>query len=203
MMEREASKTWIYAGLLAAGAYGIVRLLSRGPLVKADSRVLLVGDSLSVGLKSCLKSLAGEDGVAFSHVGKEGTTICQWASESGYGAQLRSAVASFKPTLVLVSLGTNDEHIPVYNASYDMRTSIDCAAKLITQLVGSGIKVGWIGPPTNAHVSSTLRKSIASIVGEDYYHHSELLTIPRGPDQLHPTAKGYCGWASSIWRWAK
>ncbi len=34
-----------------------------------------------------------------------------------------------------------------------------------------------------------------------FYFHSEKLEMPRGPDNLHPTARGYAGWAGAIWHW--
>jgi len=33
------------------------------------------------------------------------------------------------------------------------------------------------------------------------YFPSQRLTIPRGADQLHPTARGYAAWAGAIWQW--
>ena len=33
------------------------------------------------------------------------------------------------------------------------------------------------------------------------YFHSEKLEIPRGPDGIHSTPRGYAGWAGAIWRW--
>jgi lysophospholipase L1-like esterase len=40
----------------------------------------------------------------------------------------------------------------------------------------------------------------AEIPSRDYFP-SDQLAIPRGPDGIHPTARGYAGWAGAIWQW--
>lgn len=191
------SKTWIYAGLaVAAGvsAVGLVKLLS-GPRVKPGrSRVFLVGDSLAVGLAPHLKALSAEAKIPFEALAKEGTRIDQWA-----GSQvLRDKLQAFAPTLILVSLGTNDEYLGEGGA----QRQAPYLQTLLQNLRAASPEVAWIGPPRLPKASSNgVVALIRSKVPDTHYFPSENLDITRGPDGLHPTARGYAAWAGSIWRW--
>ena len=190
------NKTWIYAGLaVAAGvsAVGLVKVFS-GPRIRPGrSRVFLVGDSLAVGIAPHLKALSAESRIAFDYVAKEGTRIDQWANSQ----VLQEKLKLFQPTLVLVSLGTNDEYLsegaPARQAPY-LQT-------LLANLGAAAPEIAWIGPPTLPKRTNGMVALIRSRVPDSHYFASENLEIVRGPDALHPTARGYATWAGSIWRW--
>ena len=67
--------------------------------------------------------------------------------------------------------------------------------------------IAWIGPPTlnnppSPGISKMIQDSAGSALAPRYYYfHSERLSLPRGPDGLHPTARGYAGWAGAVWHW--
>ena len=190
-------KTWIYAGLgIAAGmgAVGLVKLLSGPRVVKGKSRVFLLGDSLAVGLRPHLQVLASEARVAFDALAKEGTRIDQWAQSTA----LNESLQQFQPTLILVSLGTNDEYL----ASSAAGRQKPYLETLLRKLNSTGADVAWIGPPKLPKANSNgVVPLIRSTVKESHYFPSDTLTIPRGPDSLHPTARGYASWAGALWRW--
>lgn len=189
-------RRWVYAGLVVAAAgVGLAKLMPRGPRVKpGETRLMLVGDSLAVGMAPHFAYLAKKQQVPFDALAKESTRIDQWA-----GSQvLAEHVASFKPTLVLVSLGTNDAYM-VGDVAAKQRPAL---AGLIAKLTAGGAELAWIGPPQlpkkpNAGLLALLRSAFPS----DHYFASETLPIPRGPDSLHPTARGYAGWAGAVWQW--
>jgi len=180
--------------LALATGYGVVRLIEGPQLKFGTSRVLLVGDSLAVGLGPYLRELSGPRRVAFDSTAAVGTRIDQWSSN----AALRGKIASFQPTLVLVSLGTNDAYMMggVVTAEQQRARLRD----LVAMIKASGADYVWIGPPAlpaakNPFVLAMLRDEVPS----SRYYHSERLTLPRGPDGLHPTIKGYAGWAGALW----
>ena len=185
-------KRWLLGGLLIVGGVGLVAAATRRPKVGDKSRVLLFGDSMAVGLDPHMRSLATEAGVEdYAGHGIVGTRLDEWASSDW----LTSELESFQPTLILVSLGTNDEKLGP-GAADRQAPYFDA---LLEKLLATGADLVWIGPPElpfpRAGVSDMIRQKVP------YYFASETLDIPRGPDSLHPNAAGYAGWAGAIWRW--
>jgi lysophospholipase L1-like esterase len=123
----------------------------------------------------------------------EGTRIDQWAKNE----ILFQKLAAFRPDLILVSLGTNDEYMNL-DAGARQAESL----KMLLMRLRKQAPVVWIGPPklpktgTNGAIPLILRN-----VPSSHYYPSQGLTIPRGPDKLHPTTVGYAGWAGAIWKW--
>jgi lysophospholipase L1-like esterase len=169
-------------------------LSDRGPKITPGSRVLLVGDSLAVGMTPHFAELAKEQRLPLESLALTGSRIDQWAGSQ----KLAERLATFRPTLVVVSLGTNDEYMQG-DAVGRQRPYL---AELVGKVHASGAELAWVGPPTLPKPKSN---GIASLIQEhvprEAYFHSETLGIPRGPDKLHPTAVGYAGWAGAIWRW--
>jgi len=122
-----------------------------------------------------------------------GTRIDQWDDS----AWLDQALTDFQPTLILVSLGTNDEYMQG-DAVTRQRPHLDA---LLSKLEATGADIIWIGVPTLPKAASN---GITAMIQDavKYYYPSESLTIPRGgADHLHPTVAGYAGWAGAIWTW--
>jgi lysophospholipase L1-like esterase len=195
------TKAWIYAGLIVAGGIGVAKVVAR-PLIKRGGRLLLVGDSLSVGLAPPLKALAVEAGVDWAYVGETGTRIDQWAGNSAQGGKLNALLASFQPTLVLVCLGTNDEALKKYNASTDvLAKQRPYVEQLLEKIRAAGADVAWIGPPTLAFQIPEFRAWLKAKMGGRHWFPSDKYDIPRQPDGIHATVKGYAGWSGLIWQW--
>jgi lysophospholipase L1-like esterase len=189
-----SSRPWVYAGLgLAAigSAIGLVRFM-QGPRLSSRSRVFLFGDSLAVGLAPHLKSLFDESKVPFAQVSKSGTRLDQWANSQ----VLQSKLQEFEPTIILVSLGTNDEYMPG-DAPSKQQPYLE---QLIENVSPYG-EIVWIGPPTLPKSSNGIVPMLKDTLPRSHYFASDALQIPRGPDGIHPTARGYAAWAGSIWRW--
>jgi len=193
----KTSKQWIYAGLALVAGVGVVRLMS-GPRIRRGLRILLIGDSLGVGTAPHFAALAKEAGAEFKSIAITGSRIDQWASSK----ELPKILASFQPDLVLVSLGTND----AYMRGPDVIAQQHAALLQLLEVL-RGRDIVWIGPPTlPAAATPGIVPMIQDAAGTAlaprfFYFHSERLQIPRGPDHLHPTVRGYAGWAGAIWHW--
>lgn len=208
---------WIYAGLGLAAGVGLVISASSSakqeakpspvpippsppppeppspsipapPSTKTADRILLIGDSLAYGLAFPLKQLASKSNVPFAADGRVGTTIHQWASSTW----LPNALV-FKPTLTLISLGTND--MKLLNPLAEEKD----LSGLVQKILGAKSRVVFIAPPTMPFPDKGVRAMIES--QKQPIFRSDQLQIPRAPDQIHPTAAGYAGWAGAIWSW--
>lgn len=196
------TKAWIYGGLLVGAGVGVAYLVGQSkPLIKPGDRILLVGDSLSVGLAPPLRATAADEHYSVQHVGKVGTTMLYWVSAS----ELTNALQVFKPTVVLVSLGTNDEAAKRFQPSLPTSDALKRAGanipRLLQKLRASGATVLWVGPPGNTFQSPELRAAIKAQVGADKYFPSERYLLQKQPDGIHPTVKGYAQWTCLLWRW--
>lgn len=203
------NRAWIYVGLGAAAvtAVGLVELLS-GPTLRAGDRVLLIGDSLAVGLTVPLRALAKEQGIAFQGIGVVGTRIDQWAKSEA----LLQALKTFQPTVVLVSLGTNDAYMM---SPPDVGTrQKPYMEELLTKIEAASPRaIVWITPPTLPPKAVSLASVLTLIEAQhaiDLPKHlrprvslfqSARLTLARGPDEIHPVASGYAAWAGALWQW--
>lgn len=183
------NKSWILGSLLiAAGGYGIIRAVTFRPPITKNSKILLIGDSHACGLRPHFQTFAKEMKVPFEYACQNGTRVDQWSDSS----LLESALTKFKPTHVFLSLGTNDEYSLLKEEAIE-----ESAKKLIEKVKKANAYPIWIGPPTlpnkkPLHCLETMAP---------YYFNSRNYTIPRGPDNIHPTIKGYAGWAALIWNW--
>jgi len=190
-------RTWFYAGLIVAAGVGVASLLKRGPTVKRGEKLLLFGDSLAQGLTAPLGQLARDNGVVFAGISKVGSTIRDWSDGTALNAQLRAALAQ-RPSVVLCSLGTNDEALTPDSA----RAELPLLDALIALVKSSGAELGWIGPP-KLQKTNGMSQIIQAKLPQNRYFHSETFDIPRAGDGLHPTIKGYTGWAGQIWLWVR
>jgi lysophospholipase L1-like esterase len=189
-------RRWVLGGILLAGGYGFIRAVASRPRLSAESRVLLVGDSMAQGMLPHLRGLATTAEIPYIGAGLPGTTILQWLSSDW----LRRKLAEFKPTHVLISLGTNDAFSGV-----DPEKAGGRAASLVQSIQDTGAHPIWVGAPSlpanyaGKHPDSGVLQKIKDAA--PYYFSSEEYVIPRGPDDLHPSAAGYAGWAGAIWNW--
>lgn len=181
------------------------------PAVKG-ARVLVIGDSLAVGMGPILeKALAARGSASYQNIARVGSNIHQWADvASPDGAKLEAALSK-KPTLVIISLGTNDEaarkpsNKPPFGPTFDVAKQ---RAPAIKQLLArlAGINVVWLGPPTFDPklwpMQRSFRDLLATSLGPNYFN-SESLSIPRGGDNLHPTTAGHKLWVQAIMDWWK
>jgi len=198
-------RRWVYAGLIAIVGAGLAKALIQ-PRIRRGDRILLVGDSLAVGLAPHLAALAKDTGASFQALATVGTRIDQWADSDA----LTKALDAVQPTLVLISLGTNDEYLQG-DAVARQRPYLEKLLQKIEQYshkqdYGLGPDaIVWIGPPTlpkpTVGIVAMVQEAAAGLRPRISYFPTQTLTIPRGPDHIHPTARGYAGWAGALWQW--
>lgn len=171
-------------------------MLTARPKLDENSRVLVIGDSLAKGMAPHFAALAEEAGIELLSLALEGTRVDQWVVSSALGA----ALIDFDPTHVIVSLGTNDAY-----TTFDPEEVAEDTAELIETIKETDAHVIWIGAPDLPASSGgrPLNEDILDAIEDvsPHYFDSTTLSIPRGPDNLHPTAAGYAGWAGAIWNW--
>lgn len=191
----KSNRAWILVGAALSTGLGVVFVLSdRHPKLRAGSRLLLVGDSLAVGLSPYLRAIAADEHVPFESVARVGTTIADWARSTPDHAALQQALDSFRPTVVLVSLGTNDEYL----SSAALDAEHDDLDRLVAML--RPYDVGWVGVPSLPKPGSNGAVDLVRSTGLPYFA-SQRLDLERAPDGIHPTAAGYAKWAGLLWSW--
>ena len=167
----------IAIGGAVVGAVGIAVLVKRTPATVTAPRIALIGDSYAVGLgpelAKLLPDIRGE--------GHVGTNTSQWANHSVACGHCGDWLTSFKPDVVLVSLGVNDGATP-NSANYQT---------IVRALHGLGARVVWIEPPAGVNAPA-VRAAIASLGVQTV----PATQSPLASDGLHP--KNYGPWAQEI-----
>ena len=68
----------------------------------------------------------------------------------------------------------------------------------------AGADIVWVGPPKLLkRPSNGVVAMIEAEVPAHSYFPSNTLAIPRTPDRVHATLRGYDQWSASLWQWLK
>ena len=164
------------------------------PILRSGDSIVLAGDSLAVGLTSPLGYLLREDGHSFKSVAVGGTNITQWsrpkttAFKKSVGTDI---ILESKPSLVLLSLGTNDGAMTTKMLEAEETALRD----LIQVILNSGARLVWILPLKSIKVPNLdrARYMIVENMGgrENAFVCATSVDVPLSPDQIHPTGAGY------------
>lgn len=170
------------------------------PMVRPGDRVVLMGDSQVEGLSYVMPRLAAADDVALLPVFVSGSSVRQWAEPATQGWNITpqwKAIQAFNPTVILVSLGSNDSYSGAQIKDIDRPYLGDLLAML--QETGAR-RIVWIGPPKLARAAVGLDAFVGLVksTGVTYYD-SRAVEIDMEPDQLHTTGKGRKQWGYWIW----
>jgi lysophospholipase L1-like esterase len=234
MRRRNPESLWIYA-LVGVGVFLVANSLFASPTPLAPSylidesgigidwpneRVLVIGDSLAVGVQPLLRRALEQRGVqAFSGISVGGTNILQW-SDNNYeeGRAMEAALANFRPTLVLISLGTNDEASRGYKdwrgRDWDARdlaanrvgptaSIAKQRAKAIARLARklSVTKSIWLGPPASPASIWPMDRAFRELIANTWagrYFNTEAVAPAKAGDGIHFTGGGNQVWADAI-----
>lgn len=154
----------------------------------ASQKILLIGDSMADGLDVFLSKYAEYNHHEYRKLSICSSTILFW----GNSDTLRKTVNRYKPTYLIISLGSNElfntylDHYPTYIQSIEKQAS--------------DIEFVWIGPP-NWKKDAGLNDTIEHQIGKERYFASKNLTLERGEDKIHPTLKGFSQWTDSVAKW--
>lgn len=162
-----------------------------GPELPKGTRILHVGDSFAGALGLELNKALTAAGVKSRLQFETSTYIPTWA----YNGKLGALMSSFKPDLVLISLGANE----LENPQPEKR------AALIQRIVGvvSETPCVWIAPVLWEGAKATLLEVIRANVGHCVYLDSNELVkkMPRAGDGIHPSMAARPDWAAATVRW--
>jgi lysophospholipase L1-like esterase len=153
--------------------------------------ILFIGDSMADGLRHFLQIYAQNNNHKFTVIAKTSTSIVYWVGRDSTG-RLRNTIEQYKPTYVMICLGSND----LFTRYLDQ---FDKYLDNILHQLGNK-KFIWICPP-NWKDDFGLTDLIEKKVGEDRFFPSKRMKIPRAGDHIHPTYQGYKLWADSIANW--
>lgn len=160
-------------------------------------RVLVVGDSLAVGLTPNLQKLCKADGISYcASDAIVGTRIDQWSKK------IQPLVDHHKPDLVFVSLGTNDAMMS------NPRQNQAAMNKIIEAVRGAGARLVWIAPPSlpttisGQRVRDDVVRAMLNESGVEQFD-STKVSVERAMDGIHATPQGYATWASAIWAYMR
>ena len=162
------------------------------PQVLPGSVVMLVGDSLAVGMQERFKSLARANGYIPVVHAINGTSIFQW---NGW---IKKDLEIHDPDLVIVSLGTNDAVI------YDkVKHNPDVYRKFVETVASAGASTVWIGPPDISRDRIPKIGETRKVIRESVpvFFESERYEKPRGGDGVHSSENGYRKWMENVWSW--
>lgn len=151
--------------------------------------ILLLGDSMVEGLSRPFADYCAANGHEYNSVCWYSSTSKTWAKTD----TLAYFLNKFNPTMVLVSLGGNEQFV----RDLDDRERY---VKKIIDVIGPDRKLVWIGTPSwkdDTGINEINRRN----AGDDRYFNSKRLNISRAKDHIHPTSAGSVAWMDSIATW--
>lgn len=171
----------VATGLGIAAALALIFWPSKKP-----RRVVLIGDSLAVGLGPQLAKLAAAAGVPFIYDATGGTTPKQWADHAAACGGCGDKVLAFDPSVTLVVLGTND-------IGYSPKPPVAPYQAIVKKFPN----VVWVDPPIMPGDRLAGVREVVHSLGVPVIPATNTIAI--GPDKIHPTYQGYVDWAKIIW----
>jgi lysophospholipase L1-like esterase len=164
------------------------------PVPKKYTRVLHTGDSMvGGGLARALGPKFEADGTKYRRDVIESGTIHEFAQND----HLPKLIASFKPDLVLLTLGAN--HVP---HSVDPEKEIGPYLPKLLKRV-EGIDCYWIAPPIWKPSQAKFNQWLSEHVAPCRFYDASQIEIARRPDKIHPNEKGGEVWADDFWKFYK
>lgn len=143
--------------------------------------ILFIGDSMVEGLSRRLGDYAGENGHKLYTVIWYSSTTERW----GTTRTLEHFIAEYKPTYVLICLGSNELFIN------DLANRTACVREMVMKL--GKIPFVWISP-SNWNGDTGINDVIKENVGQGHFFDSRNLKLERGSDHYHPTWAAAAYW---------
>ena len=174
----------------ADGAQGSGSARAEPAALPKGTRVLQIGDSFADALGGKLSKLFRAVEVKSDLEFETPSYIPNWS----YGSKLPKLLASYRPDLVLITLGANEIEIPHPEERIK-------PVKHLVQTLG-GRPCVWIAPPLwkpDSGVLQVIRENVAPC----RYLDSNLFVpdLPRARDKIHPSTEGREIWAKVVFDW--
>ncbi len=153
--------------------------------------VLLVGDSMVGRLAPRFNDYAVKNNFEFHSEAWNGSTTRDWA----LAADLEYQIKRFRPTYIIISLGTND-------LGYRDYTQREAAVRSILQVIGD-IPYVWIGPLSYSRFPNrTIVDIIQEQTSKGRFFDSSYIYAKR-VDGIHPTQLSANLWVDKVVEWMK
>lgn len=150
--------------------------------------VLFFGDSMTNGLSLRLDDYCEANGHKLYCVTWNSSTTKKYAESNIIDTYIRL----YKPTYIIICLGSNELF------AHDVPDREQYVRAIISKL-GNRPYV-WVSPP-NWKKDTGMNDLIHKCVGDQRFFDSSNLTLERGDDHIHPTAKGAAKWMDLIAAW--
>ena len=150
--------------------------------------ILMVGESMIEGLMFPFRKYAKFNGHTVTAKIWYGSRLLDW----GGSDTLKKLIDLYKPTFIIVSIGSNE----LFIRNIDEREPF--VKKIVEQL--GNHKFIWVGPP-NPKKDNGINDLIMRNVGEDRFFVSKYMHFTRKRDGVHPKADQCYRWADSISDW--
>ena len=151
-------------------------------------RILMVGESMIEGLMFPFRKYGKYNGHTVTAKIWYGSRLLDWGAKD----TLKKLIAIYKPTYVIVSIGSNE----LFIRNIDEREPF--VKNIVSQL--GNTKFIWVGPP-NPKKDNGINDLIMRNVGEDRFFVSKYMHFLRKRDGVHPKAEQCYKWADSISDW--
>lgn len=146
----------------------------------ADDKILLIGDSLAYMLAPYLKKEAAAEHIPFVSMARGGSTLAQW-QDQGWAAK---AIERVHPTIMLVSVGTNDRVQP---------DEFPTRAKSLSDFAEhEGVRIIWLSPPPMPFSVKFVWNAL------EQYEHIDAGNLAKEKDKIHVTYWANKQWAHNI-----
>lgn len=157
--------------------------------VRRGEHILLIGDSHAEGIGPLMQRTAERAGYQWTTVAVRGSRVVHWP------AVLRNLLVRVKPSLVIVSLGTND-------AVVGDASNIDRRIAEVQSAANNADAVlVWVSPPT-LPIRYPVRHTVqTAVMASPIAFDSTKIVIARQNDGIHATPDGYAFWGASVWTW--
>ena len=151
-------------------------------------RILMVGESMIEGLMFPFRKYGKYNGHTITAKIWYGSRLLDWGAKD----TLKKLIAIYKPTFIIVSIGSNE----LFIRNIDEREPF--VKNIVAQLGNS--KFIWVGPP-NPKKDNGINDLIMRNVGKDRFFVSKYMHFLRKRDGVHPKAEQCYKWADSISDW--
>lgn len=150
--------------------------------------VLFFGDSMTSGLSLRLDDYCHANGHSLYCVTWNSSSTKKYAESNVIDTYIRL----YHPTYIIICLGSNELFVH----------DVDSRERYVRGVIS---KLGdrpfvWISPP-NWKPDTGMNALIRKCVGRGRYFDSTHLTLERGSDHIHPTAKGAAKWMDVVAQW--
>ena len=149
--------------------------------VHRNQTILFIGDSMVEGLSRRLGDYAGENGHKLYTVIWYSSSTERW----GTTQTLEHFIAEYKPTYILICLGSNELFIN------DLANRTQYVQQLVKKI--GNIPFVWISP-SDWNGDTGINDVIKENVGKGHFFDSRNLKLKRGSDHYHPTWAAAAYW---------